>query len=211
MKPTPEEITTGDRYKLIISLEYNEVAEFVLSQLKIRNPVILLFFLCTMALLIWAVALRIAVADHVPFIKLLPWSIMGLILFPIILIPIHEALHILIFLIFGGRDIRAGADIRNFIVYVTAHRHVVESRPFITIALFPFAVITSALVISLWYVTPEWQWSLSLTLLAHTTMCAGDFAMVAFYYTNSDKRILTWDDADNRIAYFYEDSRPATL
>ena len=211
MRPTPEEITTGDRYKLIISLEYSEVAEFVLAQLKLRNPVILLFFLCTTASLTWVVALRIDIADYAPFIRLLPWSIMGLILFPIILIPIHEALHVLIFFIFGGRDIRAGADIRNFMVYVTAHRHVVEPKPFIAIAFFPFAVITSALLISLWYVTPEWQWSLSLTLLAHTTMCAGDFAMGAFYYANRDKRILTWDDADNKIAYFYEDRGPATL
>jgi hypothetical protein len=209
MKPTPEEITTGERYKLIISLEYSKVAEFVLAQLKLRNPVILLLLLCTVASLIWATALRIDIADYMPFFRLLPWSVMGLILFPVILIPVHEALHVLIFLIFGGRDIRAGADMSNFIVYVTAHRHVVEAKPFVAIALFPFTVITSALILSLLHVRPEWQWSISLTLLAHTTMCAGDFAMVAFYYANRDKRILTWDDADNKIAYFYEDRGPA--
>lgn len=211
MKPTPEEITTGDRYKLILSLEYSEVAEFVLAQLKIRNPVVMLLLLCTTAALIWTVILSVDIAEYVTFVSILPWSVMGLIVFPILLIPVHEALHVLIFFVFGGRDIRAGADIRNFIVYVTAHRHVVESRPFIAIAFFPFAVITSALLISLWHVTHEWQWSLSLTLLAHTTMCAGDFAMGAFYYANRDKRILTWDDADKKIAYFYEDRKPKTL
>lgn len=206
MKPTPDDVVTGERYKLFFSLEYSEVAEFVLSQLKIRNPVIFLFFLCTMASLVWVVVLRINIAGDWHFITLIPWSLMGLILLPIILIPIHEALHILIFWLLGGRDIRAGADIKNFIVYVTAHRHVVETKPFLSIAFFPFIMITAGLIVSLGYLTPQWQWSLSLSLFAHTTMCAGDFAMAAFYYTNRDRRILTWDDADDKIAYFYEDT-----
>ncbi len=207
MKFTPDEIASSERYKLIVSIRYSEVAEFVISRLKIRNPVVLLLFLLTMATLIWVILFRTVTAAGQPFLQMLPWSLTGLILFPIMLIPLHEALHILIFRLLGGKDIRIGADVRNFVVYVTAHRHVVEPVQFIIIAIFPFSVITTGLILSLFYVPMQWQWALSLTLLAHTTMCAGDFAMVAFYYTNRDKRILTWDDADEKVAYFYEDTR----
>jgi hypothetical protein len=35
-------------------------------------------------------------------------------------------------------------------------------------------------------------------------MCAGDFALLNFYYLNRDKQIYTWDDADDKTAYYYE-------
>jgi hypothetical protein len=35
-------------------------------------------------------------------------------------------------------------------------------------------------------------------------MCAGDFALLNFYFLNRDKEIYTWDDVDKKEAYFYE-------
>jgi len=39
----------------------------------------------------------------------------------------------------------------------------------------------------------------------HTTMCAGDFALLNFYHINRHRKIYSWDDADEKIAYFYEE------
>jgi len=50
-----------------------------------------------------------------------------------------------------------------------------------------------------------WKWSLSLFLLVHSTMCAGDIALMNFYLLHPRKRIFTWDDAEHRVAYFYEE------
>jgi len=36
-------------------------------------------------------------------------------------------------------------------------------------------------------------------------MCAGDFAMMNFFRLNRKKKLYTWDDADKKIAYFYEE------
>jgi hypothetical protein len=36
-------------------------------------------------------------------------------------------------------------------------------------------------------------------------MCAGDFALLNFYWLNRHKNIYTWDDADQKMAYFYEE------
>jgi len=50
-----------------------------------------------------------------------------------------------------------------------------------------------------------WKWSLSIFLFVHATMCAGDFALLNFYFLNRRKKIYTWDDFDKKIAYFYEE------
>jgi hypothetical protein len=44
-----------------------------------------------------------------------------------------------------------------------------------------------------------------LFLFVHATMCAGDFAMLNFYHINKARKIYTWDDADLKEAYFYEE------
>jgi hypothetical protein len=36
-------------------------------------------------------------------------------------------------------------------------------------------------------------------------MCAGDFAMLNFYSVHRGRKIYTWDDFDEKAAYFYEE------
>jgi len=42
-----------------------------------------------------------------------------------------------------------------------------------------------------------------LSLLIHTTMCAGDAALIGFMRGFKNRRVYTWDDADKKEAYFY--------
>ena len=56
----------------------------------------------------------------------------------------------------------------------------------------------------LFLVPPLWQWSLAISIFAHLTMCAGDLALVNYYYVNRDKTIITWDDTERGEACFYE-------
>jgi hypothetical protein len=206
--PTPGEIESGNRYRLIMSLEYGSVADFVIGQLSKLNPVIVSFYIVTAAALAWALILRSALGDGWTIARVLPYTLAGLVAVPLLLIPVHEGIHILVFSLLGGRDIRIGADLSNFMIYVTAHRHVVGSGRFLTIALSPMIVISSAFIAAILLLPPQWKWSLALALTAHTTMCAGDIAMAAFYWSNRARRILTWDDADKKIAFFYEEIKP---
>jgi hypothetical protein len=36
-------------------------------------------------------------------------------------------------------------------------------------------------------------------------MCAGDFAMISFCNIHRNHKVFTWDDADLKEAYFYEE------
>jgi hypothetical protein len=202
--PSPDEIKESSKYRLILTLDYEEVADFVLRQLRLSNPVIFSFYAIILFLVVWAGSIRVGLPDEMRMLEVLPYTLSGLLLFPLLLIVVHEGIHIIVFVILGGRNIRVGADLKNFLFYVTAHRHVVNATQFLIIALSPFVIISAALLVAVWYTPPLWKWSLCLTLLIHTTMCAGDIALTAFYYMNRDKKIITWDDADEKVAYFYQ-------
>jgi len=132
-------------------------------------------------------------------------SLLGFIIFPVLLIPVHEFLHVIPFWLTGAKRIRAGADLKQYIFYVTAHRHVITAGQFRFVALVPFLIITFSLIALIIFLPELWKWSLSILLFVHTTMCAGDFAMLNFYLINRHRKIYTWDDADEKMAYFYEE------
>ena len=49
-------------------------------------------------------------------------TLLGFVVLPLLLIPVHEILHIVPMLIVGAKNIRVGADIKQFMFYVTARR-----------------------------------------------------------------------------------------
>jgi hypothetical protein len=118
---------------------------------------------------------------------------------------VHEFLHVVPYFISGARNIRIGMDLKQYIFYVTAHRYVASPLQFRIVALTPFLLISLVSALMVFILPGLWKWSLSLFLFVHTTMCAGDFALLNFYFLNRNKKIYTWDDADKKEAYFYEE------
>jgi hypothetical protein len=132
-------------------------------------------------------------------------SFLGFIVFPILYIPLHELMHVIPYYLTGARKIRIGMDLKQYMFYVSAHKHVATPCQFRVVALIPFVVTSIILLILVLYLPGLWKWSFSLLLFVHATMCAGDFAMLNFYSLHRGKKIYTWDDADLKIAYFYEE------
>jgi hypothetical protein len=163
----------------------------------------LFWFLCFL-FLCFTVIIRIKVAGNFPITHILFHSFAGLIILPLICIPVHELLHIVPYYLTGARNIRVGMDFKQYLFYVTAHKYVATPLQFRIVAWTPFIIISSGLVFLVFLLPGLWKWSLSLFLFAHATMCAGDFALLNLYYLNRNKKIYTWDDADKKEAYFYE-------
>jgi len=202
-KPSIEELEEGTAYEKVLTLHYDDLAPFVISGLRT---------LTLPMMLVWTVVIASAALtfflwprsgntpDHPGIVSGLA---AGLILIPLLLVPVHELLHLVPFRLAGARDIRVGADLRQGIVYVTAHRFVAGLNLFAVVALTPFLVITASLVAVMFFVPPWWQWVLTLALLAHTTMCAGDAALLGHLGQYRGRRVYTWDDVDKKEAYFY--------
>jgi hypothetical protein len=202
---TIDELNDPSRFTHILTVSYNEIVNFVLDYIKRKTNLTVFFWGVCMIFFGISIIIRIDISGLFELKKIFAHTLLGLIVFPVMIIPIHEGLHVLPYFISGARNIKIGMDLNQFMFYVTAHKHVASPSQFKIVALIPFLVITLlTLLLTLW-LPGLWKWSLSLFLLAHTTMCAGDFAMLNYYYINRRKKIYTWDDADLKEAYFYEE------
>ena len=202
-KPTIEELENAPAFEKVLTLSYNDIASFVISNLKTLSlPMMLIWTVMTvsfiMTIIYWP-GVRYSPGNPGMFRGLA----LGLLIIPLLLVPVHEMLHLVPYRLAGAKDIRIGSDIRQGIIYVTAHRFVAELKLFATVALVPFLVITAALAIAIVMSSPWYRWVLTMALFTHTTMCAGDTALLGFLARYRGRKVYTWDDADSKEAYFY--------
>ena len=202
-----EDLEDQTKYRQIATIQYSELINFVLGYIRKRSGLMVFFWTVCLIFLSMAIKVRINIAGYFLIGNVLLHSTLGFIVFPLLCIPVHEVLHIIPFYFSGAKNIRAGMDLKQYIFYVTAHRHVTTPIQFCIVAITPFLIISVAATLLVFLIPGLWKWSLSLFLFAHTTMCAGDFAMLNFYFLNRDKKIYTWDDVDKKEAYFYEELR----
>ena len=205
MKITPEELADQGNYRHLLTLSYDELVPFILEYIGRRTWLTMAFWAFCLLLAGLALTIRIQIIGFFELKRIVFHSILGFVLLPVITIPLHEFLHIIPYYLAGARNIRVGMDPRQYLFYVTAHRQVAGQGLFRIVAIMPFAVITIGVVILAFILPGLWKWSLSALLFVHSTMCAGDFALLNFYHVNRGKKIFTWDDADLKEAYFYQE------
>lgn len=200
-----EDLQDPSRFRQLEAIHYSDLITFVLDYLRRRSGLMILFWSVCLIFTGLALTIRINIAGYFPVRQIVLHSLAGFIAFPILMIPVHELMHIIPFWLMGARRIRIGADLKQYIFYVTAHRYVFNSCQFRIVALVPFILISLSLVFMVFYLPGLWKWSLSVMLFVHTTMCAGDFALLNFFHLNRQRKMYTWDDADEKMAYFYEE------
>jgi len=199
-----EDLDDPKYFRLLLTVPYKNLIEFVFEYLKKKSILTILFWAVCLVFLCLAISIRIRIAPYFLYSRIFLHSMLGMIIFPLLIIPIHELLHIIPYYLSGAKNIRIGMDIKQYLFYVTAHRYVASPNQFRFVAVTPFIIISSVLVLLIFLLPGLWKWSLSVFLFAHATMCAGDFALLNLYFLNKHKKIYTWDDADKKEAYFYE-------
>jgi hypothetical protein len=205
MAPKVEDLTDESRFRHLLTVSYTDIVSFVLDYLRRKTLVTLLFWSVCLIFLGLAVTVRINITGYYELRRIFFHSLLGLILFPVLIIPFHELLHIIPYFFSGARNIRVGIDLSQYIFYVTAHRYVASPLQYRLVAITPFIIVSIISLFLVFYLPGLWKWSISLFLFVHTTMCAGDFAMLNYYQINKHRKIYTWDDADLKEAYFYEE------
>jgi hypothetical protein len=200
-----EDLYDQNKFRLFLTIPYKNLIQFVLEYLKKKSALMFLFWSLCLLFLCFTVIIRIKVAGNFPISHILLHSVIGVLVLPLICIPLHELFHVIPYYLSGAKNIRVGMDLKQYLFYVTAHRYVATPLQFRVVAWTPFLIISIGLVLLVFLLPGLWKWSLSLFLFAHATMCAGDFALLNLYYVNRDKKIYTWDDVDKKEAYFYEE------
>jgi hypothetical protein len=199
-----EDLDDPKNFRLLMTVPYKNLAEFVFEYLKKKSVLTILFWFICVLFLCLTISIRIRLGHYFLYSHILFHSVLGMIILPLLIIPIHELLHIIPYYFSGARNIRIGMDLKQYLFYVTAHRYVASPVQFRIVAVTPFIIISAVLVFLIFLLPGLWKWSLSVFLFAHATMCAGDVALLNLYFLNKDKKLYTWDDADKQEAYFYE-------
>ena len=93
--------------------------------------------------------------------------------------------------------------LKKFYFLAMADQFVVNKREFQIVALAPFVIISSLAIIGLFFVGSLWSFAMLGILLMHTACCSGDFAMLSYFDFHKDKTVVTYDDKENKVSYFY--------
>ncbi len=171
-----EDLDDQSKYRQILAISYKDLVPFIFEYLQKKSVLIIFFWTMCLTFLALAIRIRINIAGNFQISQIFLHSVLGMIIFPILCIPFHELLHIVPYFISGAKRIRVGMDLKQYLFYVTAHRHVTKSLQFKIVALIPFILISMIFLFLVLHMPGLWKWSMSIFLFAHTTMCAGVFA-----------------------------------
>jgi hypothetical protein len=207
MTQDPSELTDTTRYKKLLELKHDELMFFVASQVRPRGLPMQLFYIMNLPLLgyIFYKIYQIIFISPVNWFYLVGIVLLGLLIFALVIIPLHEILHVLAFRMLGARKTSIHAQWNRMLFYAIADKFVMNSREFIFLALFPFVLINLALIAGVMFLHDEYKVLSLVALFFHFTGCIGDFALLNYLFQNKDKRILNYDDEALGMSYFYED------
>ena len=87
------------------------------------------------------------------------------------LLPLHEYIHVLAYKSQGATNTSYDANHKKFYFMALADKFVANKKEFEVVALAPFIIITTTLIIILFIVSSAWTLTITSILLALTAMC----------------------------------------
>ena len=203
MKIIPEELSENG-YVLIDSLGHKELVSFIQIYMKKRTRYSILFYLCNIFVFGLAGYFFIEgynLSEYSFGDRFTHFSI-GLAI-ALALLPLHEYIHVLAYKSQGATKTSYDANLKKFYFMALADKFVVNKKEFEVVDLAPFLTITTILTVLFFVTNSNWTLTIVGTLLAHTAMCSGDFGLLSYFEYHKTKQVVTYDDVENKISYFY--------
>jgi hypothetical protein len=206
---TPDDLLSNPDFELIEEIEYSKLKPFIINEIGQKSILIKIYGIIQfLALTIFIVLLSVYIAgffkyDHYKN-ELLTIVFSTLFSFTL-LIPIHELMHAVAFLILGKKDIGFGVQWKKFLFYAESNRQVLNRKEMVIVALTPFMTI---LIIGLgcFFFSPSKVLSLSglVVVLLHFLFCGGDFAIISFFNRYKEFEVYTFDDRKEKRSYYFK-------
>ncbi|SHF93610.1 Putative zincin peptidase [Mariniphaga anaerophila] len=206
--PTNEELQNSEKYELVAQLEHRRIKEFVVEQLNTESSLIKGFMVYQGIMILVGLffATRPLVLALRGNFEPLFWLLGAMVFSFSLLIVIHELLHLLAFKITGAKKVRIGGDLKKFIFYAEADRHVLNKKQFSFIALTPLvAVKIMALAGIILTISSPAVYFWIFVMCVHSLFCAGDVGMLSFLNRFTDSEIYTFDVSEEKRSYFYRE------
>ncbi|NIJ54563.1 DUF3267 domain-containing protein [Dyadobacter arcticus] len=203
MKLDPEQLSQTD-FVLLDTLGHMEIVPFVQEYIKKRTRFSIFYMVINIVLLAcvgWYLGKNVgsgafsleAGLSHLSY---------GL-AFAFALIPLHEYIHVLAYKSQGATKTSYDANLKKFYFMAIADKFVANRKEFQIVALAPFTVISIALLLLMLLTGKLWTLTIMTMLLVHAACCSGDFGLLSYFDFHRDKEVLTYDDKEKGISYFY--------
>lgn len=200
LQPGISDLKNDNKFQLLIELGHKDLIPFVNEYYwKRKSWVTILHYIISLTILI--VWLGVGFQQKYSFDEWFTRFGFAVLSF-FVLLPIHELIHGLVYKVAGAKDVRFGASLRQAYAYAIAHHFVANGPVFAWVAITPFMVINSILVLGA-ILLPQHAFYLTGVLLLHTSGTSGDFAMLNYLWVNRQQAIFTYDDAAENKTYFY--------
>lgn len=203
----PETLQHDPQYRLVEVLPHSDIVKFVQAHSKPNNWISIGYWGFNVVVLMYSFGRSFYDVRYRAYelgTELLAGLGLGFFLAILVAFLIHENIHLLAYKILGAPQATIKVDVRRLVLLAIADRFVLGSRGFYFLAVLPFALITSGLLVGLLLTAGYWHYVCLGILLLHTGGCSGDFALMAYFYTNRHRRLLTYDDEATSTTYFYE-------
>jgi hypothetical protein len=203
MKITPAELCENG-YVLIDRLVHKELIPFIQKYIKTKTRYSILYVVCNIMIMAWIVFwfLRFSDIKDNPLNFAYAHFFLGLVL-ALLLVPIHEFIHVLAYKSQGAVSTSYDANLKKLYFLAIADQFVANALEFQIIALAPFVVVSSILLLLLIFVPLLWSFTILGLLFMHTSFCSGDFGLLSYFEHHKDKEMVTYDDKTYGISYFY--------
>lgn len=207
MKLTPESIEESG-YILLDQLDHKELIHFVRFYLNKRTTISIFYTLCNLLIAgsIGFYFWQCYSADIIDIGSAVTYFSYGLAM-AFGLLPVHEYIHVLAYRSQGAKETSYDVNWKKFYFLAVANRFVANRREFQIVALAPFVIISTILSLLLFFTNPFWTFTVLGMLLTHTAFSSGDFGLLSYFEFHHDKDMVTYDDREQKMSYFYGKSK----
>ncbi|MBP5708779.1 MAG: DUF3267 domain-containing protein, partial [Bacteroidales bacterium] len=157
MKYTVDDLNDATLFQKRLELRYDEIASYVIENLQ-QMPLLKKSFIgfCIILLFVYGFFLGSCIGS-IKWHTLLLYTILGFIVLPLLIIVLHEIIHIIPLLALGIKNIRASIELKQYMVLVTTHKKVLSDKYYYFIAILPFVTISTAIIILMFHTPLIWQ------------------------------------------------------
>jgi hypothetical protein len=208
-KLSPEDLLNNDDFELIEEVEYSNLKTFIINEI-IKKSVLIKFYSIFQVL---AIVILVGLLSYYGYglyrngkfaAELL--TILASVLFSFtLLIPIHELIHAVAFLLLGKKDIGFGVQWKKFLFYAESNRQVLNRKEMLFVALAPFLTVLILGTVS-FFISKSEIISLSglVIVLLHFFFCGGDFAIISFFNRYKEFDMYTFDDRKEKRSHYFK-------
>ncbi len=194
-------------YEVHYHLKHDEIMPFVKAYMRKKNPVILSYWVFNFLLLAFIIFEFIYTSSAIG--PDLNYFMLGFPCF-MLLIPVHELLHGVGYKLAGAHQVQYKMILKKMVFYAMSDQFLTPKIAFVRLALAPFIIINSLLIVLTLILPEPYFWLCLGALFMHTAGCSGDFAMVSYFFTFWERDPITYDDVAAGESFFLLKADPAT-